>query len=91
MDLWTLAQKFWWPDRRLIPEIAWKASELTEALIECGRGEATASFAHLSEDAAFAHDARHSERAGPGASKRMRDAPGAVQLSRIPLNFRPKD
>ncbi|MDX2244316.1 MAG: hypothetical protein NW224_26885 [Leptolyngbyaceae cyanobacterium bins.302] len=36
VDLWILAQQFWFPDKKLIPVEAWTIASLPEALVECG-------------------------------------------------------
>jgi hypothetical protein len=35
-DLWELAQRFWFPERKPISREAWETAELTEALVDCG-------------------------------------------------------
>jgi hypothetical protein len=35
-DLWELAQRFWFPDRKPISREAWEVAELTEDLVDCG-------------------------------------------------------
>lgn len=39
VDLWTLAQENWFPDRNLIPEEAFREAQLSETLIEVGLAE----------------------------------------------------
>ncbi len=53
MDLWTLAQAHWFPNRDLIPEPEFHAADLLEALIETGLAERRDDgiYAKGSEDA----------------------------------------
>lgn len=39
VHLWTLAQQYWCPDRKPIPDVVWAASELPEEVIQCGLAE----------------------------------------------------
>ena len=37
--LWMHAQKYWWPDKKLIPVEVWAALGFSDALIDCGLAE----------------------------------------------------